>query len=116
MRNGSATRCWRKSEELHAERIVVDITAEQLEHGYTGRYYSEALDILYQLYLHEGVLTLSCPRREDERLQLVAEDEFVAIPGFLTFNRNSRGMVTGFYLGDETFGFKNIEFVKLRKI
>jgi CubicO group peptidase (beta-lactamase class C family) len=105
-----------KGEEMQAERIAVDITTEQLERDYTGRYYSEALDILYRLHVHEGVLTLSRPRRADEKLQLVAEDGFVAIPGFITFTRNSNGVVQGFSLGDETFGYKNIAFVKLQNL
>jgi CubicO group peptidase (beta-lactamase class C family) len=102
-----------KGEEMQAERIAVDVSIEQLERDYTGRYFCEALDILYKLHLEDGVLTLSRPRRLDEKLQLVAEDDFVAIPGFITFSRDIHGSVQGFILGDETFGYKDIEFVKL---
>jgi CubicO group peptidase (beta-lactamase class C family) len=104
-----------RGQKMTANRIMLE--AKVLESrlpGYTGSYYSDTFSIVYAFRIENGRLVMHHRRYGDMRIEPIDTDEFFFIQGFVKFNRNQGGEVTGFTLtpSDETFCFQGIEFMK----
>ena len=84
--------------------------------AYTGRYYSEELDVLYTVTLRDGKLWMRYPRGELEMLPQSLDTclwsqnptETVA------FARDANGSVSGFLITEQGSRVQNLRFVKVR--
>jgi CubicO group peptidase (beta-lactamase class C family) len=104
-------------DEMTAHRIILDknVLKSRLPE-YIGSYYSDAFRTVYDFRIRDGQTFMHHRRRGDMRLQPIAEDEFFYISGFVKFNRNPDGEVTGYTFtpSDEYFYFQGIEFMKIK--
>jgi hypothetical protein len=101
-------------EEMWASRIEGGVTED--ERGeYTGRYYSDALGVVYSVHVEDGDLMLSHRRVGEEKTLLLysGRDSFASGFGFLDFERNQEGAVTGFRLWHEFFGEGRVSFERV---
>ena len=103
--------------EMTAHRIILDknVLKSRLPE-YIGSYYSDAFGTVYDFRIRDGQTFMHHRRRGDMGLQPIDEDEFFYISGFVKFNRNPDGEVTGYTLtpSDEHFCFQGIEFMKIK--
>ena len=103
--------------KMTANRIVLD--AEDLEAkipSYLGDYYSSTFGVVYSVHSEKGRIVMNQRRYGDMRMQQIGADEFFFELGFVKFNRNQQGDVTGFTLtpSDEKFCFQGVEFLKVQ--
>jgi CubicO group peptidase (beta-lactamase class C family) len=103
-----------EGDEMWADRMV-DALDDQEMGQYTGKYYSEALGMVYSVDADERGLRLSHRRvGEDSTILLDAgEDTFASGFGFIYFTRNDDGRVRGFSLWHEFLGDGMITFEKV---
>lgn len=102
-----------KNRRLQAKRIEAEPISGWKSQQYSGRYYSAALDIHYDLEVIEGRLLAKRSRGGDLEFTAIGEDRFLEWePGdlMLTFERNRRSRVTGFRLSAHRA--RNIAFVR----
>jgi CubicO group peptidase (beta-lactamase class C family) len=81
---------------------------------YTGRYYSDELDVYYRLHLEEDALVLKNRTTNDAKLKPLPEDNFtfVANWGNLEFQRDKEGNISGFKLTGRRV--LNLKFIKIK--
>jgi hypothetical protein len=81
-----------------------------------GDYYSSTFGVVYSVHSNNGRLVMNHRRYGDMRMQQIGVDEFFFELGFVRFNRNQNGDVTGFTLtpSDEKFCFQGVEFIKVK--
>ena len=77
---------------------------------YAGVYRSQEIDPPYRIEVGEQNLVLNPPKREPDELRPVAKDIFVGRIGFLRFERDAAGNISGFLL--ETGRIRNFRFQK----
>ncbi len=86
---------------LEAKRIDSKPISGWEARQYSGRYYSAALDVHYELSVIDDRLLARRSRGDDLKFQAIGDDRFLEWePGdlLLTFERNRRGRVNGFSL------------------
>ncbi len=106
-----------RGKKMTANRITLNV--EDLESklpSYGGDYYSSTFGVVYSVHSQNGRLVMNHRRYGDMRMQQIDVDEFFFELGFVKFNRNQNGDVTGFTLtpSDEKFCFQGVEFVKVK--
>jgi CubicO group peptidase (beta-lactamase class C family) len=90
-------------------------TAGELQ-ALVGRYYSDELEVLYTVAVHDGRLTVAHPKGE-AALRPAGKDEFEAAPGpdrvfdRVAFTRGPAGEVSGFKVS--TTRARNVRFAKV---
>ena len=77
---------------------------------YPGVYRSQEIDPPYRIEAGEQNLVLNPPKREPDELRPVAKDIFVGRIGFLRFERDATGNISGFLL--DTGRIRNFRFQK----
>jgi hypothetical protein len=77
---------------------------------YAGLYYSEELEVTYEIKLANGDLGLEVGNDLDGRLRLSASDEMRRGGVTLRFHRDSKGRVAGFLL--DAGRVRNLIFAK----
>lgn len=105
-----------RKDKMTARRIVLDQTDwESRLQDYLGSSYSDTFSIIYTFRAENGRLVMHHRRYGDLRLEPIDQDEFFFIQGFVKFNRNEQGGITGFTLtpSDEKFHLRRIEFKKM---
>jgi CubicO group peptidase (beta-lactamase class C family) len=106
-----------RGKKMTADRIALD--AKELESrlpAYVGDYYSSTFGVVYSVHSEKGRIVMNQCRYGDMRMQQIGVDEFFFELGFVKFNRNQQGDVTGFTLtpSDEKFCFQGVEFLKVQ--
>ena len=100
-------------ESIPAQRVdPFTPTADQLK-TYTGIFYSNELDIKWNLSSHEGKLNLKIPRNPKEALNPLIRDYFSVVDGYgtLVFFRDKQGTISGFTVN--TGRVVNLKFMKI---
>jgi len=87
-RNGNKTTCKRKEK--------IEFSNLNLE-DYTGKFYSEELDVTYLLFLEDGILKLKIANYDGQELNIYDTDTFTSDDNLVRFNR-SNGVINGFEL------------------
>jgi CubicO group peptidase (beta-lactamase class C family) len=103
--------------KMTANRIMLDTKdLESRLPDYLGSYFSDTFSIVYTFRTEKGRLVMHHRRYGDMRIEPIDTDEFFFIQGFVKFNRNQKGDITGFTLtpSDEKFNFQGIDFIKLK--
>jgi CubicO group peptidase (beta-lactamase class C family) len=106
-----------RKDKMTANRILLDTKdLESRLPDYLGSYYSDTFSIVYTFRAEDGRLVMHHRRYGDMRLEPIDADEFFFIQGFIKFNRNQNGDITGFTLtpSDENFHFQGIDFTKVK--
>jgi CubicO group peptidase (beta-lactamase class C family) len=106
-----------RKDKMTARRIVLDTKdLESRLHDYLGSYFSDTFSIAYAFRTENGRLVMHHRRYGDMRIEPIDTDEFFFIQGFMKFNRNQSGDITGFTLtpSDEKFHFQGIDFIKVK--
>ncbi|MBU1700578.1 MAG: hypothetical protein KJ970_02570 [Candidatus Eisenbacteria bacterium] len=78
-----------------------------------GQYICPALGSSCDIAIEDGRLVLKHRRYDTINLYCVDQDRFFCGWGFLAFNRNADGAVTGFDLTDELFAWREMAFTRL---
>lgn len=102
-----------ENRQLKGKRIEAETISDWKSQQYSGRYYSSALDVHYDLEVVEGRLLARRTRGEDLAFTAIGDDRFLEWePGdlMLTFQRNRRSRVDGFSLSAHRA--RNITFVR----
>jgi CubicO group peptidase (beta-lactamase class C family) len=105
-----------RKDKMTANRIMLDTKdLESRLPDYLGSYYSDTFSIIYTFRSENGRLVMHHRRYGDMRIEPIDTDEFFFIQGFVKFNRNQNGDITGFTLtpSDEKFNFQGIDFIKV---
>jgi CubicO group peptidase (beta-lactamase class C family) len=104
-----------EDEEMWANRIEGGVTEDE-RREYAGRYYSDALGMVYSVHVEDGDLMLSHRRIGEEKTMMLYSgvDSFASGFGFLDFERDQRGAVTGFRLWHEFFGEGRVSFERVQ--
>ena len=88
----------------HGEKMVIENLNQ-----YKGTFYSEELDVNYQLMMQENKLGISINNGQAVLLQPIKKDEFKTDDNLeLKFERDDKNKIIGFHLN--TGGIKNIHF------
>jgi hypothetical protein len=77
---------------------------------FVGNYYSQELQTLYQLFLHDGKLFLRLKNNPDAELVPVLNDLFRVEGKDLAFSRSSQRQITGFVLSSGRI--RNLRFAR----
>lgn len=85
------------------------LTPEQLSE-YAGAYYSEELDVTYQLVVKDGKLLIKVRNAPRGSLSSQSKDEFGLLGATFSFERNDQRQITGFELSGGRA--KGIQFVR----
>jgi hypothetical protein len=89
--------------------LLMALTSEQLSE-YGGAYYSEELDITYQIVVEDGKLLIKVRNAPRGSLSSQSKDEFGLLGATFSFVRNDRRQITGFVLSGGRA--KGIQFVR----
>jgi CubicO group peptidase (beta-lactamase class C family) len=93
------------------EESAKDVSVSEAElKAYVGRYYSEELDVTYQLVVEEGKLFVRYRHAPDEPLRASGRDKFHVGSLQLEFERNASKEVVAFKV--QTDRVRNIRFVR----
>jgi hypothetical protein len=98
---------------LRALRTAVSLDAAAFEREAGGHYYCASLGGLCNVLEQDGALVLRHRRYDTIELHCIDRDRFFCEWGFISFQRNESGAVTGFELTDELFAWKELRFVKI---
>ncbi len=79
---------------------------------YLGKYYSKVLDVNYEFVLEDELLGFKPQGADEVQVATIEENDKASSPwGDMSFVRDNKGIVTGFFLSHPRA--KNIEFVKV---
>ena len=81
---------------------------------FTGSYYCHELGSICTLMYKNGDFILSPQRSDDIKLYCLEPNLYVSTWGFIRFNHDKNGRVSGFMLEDELFGFKTLFYSKVQ--
>jgi CubicO group peptidase (beta-lactamase class C family) len=102
-------------EVQRARRIDAALDAATFLRQAGGHFHCAALGSLCEIAAAEGRLVLKHRRYDTIALHSVGPDEFFCDWGFIRFDRNESGAVTGFKLTDELFAWQKLPFVRIGK-
>lgn len=100
--------------KMTAERIEPGNTARTVNPEALGTYFSDALGTSCRIAEKSGRAYLTPRRYKEMELTAIDADHLVSSWGFVTLVRDESGLVTGFNLTDEIFGFKDVRFVRVQ--
>jgi CubicO group peptidase (beta-lactamase class C family) len=106
-----------RGKKMIANRIMLDLgDFESKLRGYAGDYYSSTFGVVYSIRSKDGRLVVYHRRYGELPAQQTDVDEFFFELGFVKFNRNQNGDVTGFTFtpSDEKFSFQPIGFSRVQ--
>jgi len=106
-----------RKDKMTANRVRLDTKdLDSRLDDYLGSYFSDTFSIVYTFRTENGRLVMHYRRYGDMRIEPINVDEFFFIQGFMKFNRDQNGEITGFTLtpSDEKFCFQGIEFIKIK--
>jgi hypothetical protein len=92
------------------DRIAITSPPREALGEYAGEYFSQELDILYQLILEDEQLMVGHKGSPKEILKPLTPDSFKAAQFTLQLTRDNQSQITGFYLGAGRV--KNLRFIK----
>ncbi len=101
------------NDTLRARRIAVSLDAEDFAREVGGHYYCAPLGSLCEVTEAGGALVLTHRRYDTIELHCIDSDRFFCEWGFIAYERNENGFVTGFELTDELFAWQELRFVKI---
>jgi CubicO group peptidase (beta-lactamase class C family) len=97
--------------EFSGERLAGAPPSEEELKRYTGAYYSEELEVTYQILMEDGGLVIPWPKRTPVKLQMPVGGTFYGSGFHGDFETGSDGIVTGFVL--EAGRARGIQFKKV---
>ena len=100
VQNGNETISKRKE-----ETTLLKINLE----SYLGNYYSEEIDAVYQLTLHDDALKVKIPNEQPEEIERIDNDKFL-FDGIVFRFIKTDGKITGLFV--DAGRVKNLEFIK----
>jgi len=103
-----------EGQEMWANRIADALNGERMQE-YAGKYYSEAVGMVYCVDLEDDGLRLSHRRVGEDETELLyaGEDIFASGFGFIYFSRGADGRISGFSLSHEFLGDGRLTFEKV---
>ncbi|RZK42093.1 MAG: hypothetical protein EOO90_08420 [Pedobacter sp.] len=102
-----------ESDDYVFERYIPKVYAKTDLKEFTGTYYSEALNVSYNLIQHDQGLITSNKSQAEIKLNPIQADFFLSTSrnfGGISFIRNKQQEITGFYITSDKI--KNLRFVK----
>ena len=96
--------------DIKGKRIESSVLTPEQMKDYTGEYYSDELQVTYQLYVKQGKLYAQIGKKDKIELNVMTKDTFAGAMFTGTFERNVDGHITGFSL--DAGRVKNLKFVR----
>ena len=102
-----------RGDTLYAAKIRPTLAWQKTENNISGFYYCISLGSCCRIEKRNNETILSHRRYSDIQLFELTLNQFVGQWGFIEFTQDTGGLVDGFVLKDELFGFKEIRFIKI---
>ena len=102
-----------RGDTLYATKIRPTLQRHKTENNIFGFYYCISLGSACRIEKKNNKTVLSHRKYSDIQLFELTSNQFIGSWGFIEFTQNKDGIIDGFVLKDELFGFKDIRFIKV---